>query len=1348
MKKVMGILICNVLLFCSVGFAAVINVPGDYATIQAGIDAALEGDTVLVADGTYSGSGNCALEPHGKNLVLISAGGAANCIIDCLNSVRCINYVQAENTSSRFEGFTVRNGYADEPSDGGAIYCENSSPVITNCVFESNQGRYGSAIQCFIGSAPEISNCLFIANTGYRGGGVSYDECLPVSITNCAFTDNTASQSGGGIFSNFADVMINDCSFSGNQAYDQGGAINFRHSSATVTGCDFLFNSGRGAGMYGSFSTIDLTDCVFQQHTQTVIEVRDSELTCTGCTLFDGTDTGIRVDYSTGYIDTCSIEAMENSGITADHSTLTVVGCDIVDNTSDRGGGIRCESECDLILTQSRIAGNTAELGGGIYLMGITDAVIGGSVSEGNQFDSNTASLGVDMFGDVDPLIIDARYNTFSGAHLSEYYITPQAAFDLTGCTSDTVPVMQDVFVKVDGDDSNDGLTWDTAFRTVGHALRTVSGSDGNPVTVSIGPGIYSNTVTGEIFPLYVPNHVNIQGDPGSASIFETHSETGFAMFFHENSETADLTVQDASGTGIMVYRSTFEILNCVVRNCGRGIEVNDSDLTLTACTISDNNDDLGGINIVNDSICSMTGCYITDNTNYNGGGIHCHQSSMVLEECVVDGNESANMGGGIHAYNSTVEIHHSRIAANRSNDDGGALVMRNNDGSGELLINDVSFELNESVLGHGGAVYLQGGVNYQIRSGTFLNNIAGISGGAIGVLNCSPVITGSGFDGNVAPMGGAISLENSDAVIGGTMGSGNTFGYNTGHTGADLVYLGDSASPVDARNNTFAGYGPSDYYVSPQAAFDLMSHNSQLTPMTGDIYVSPDGTDDAATSGHTPDHPFRTLGYALSRVYGTAADPAAIHLAAGTYSTETNGETYPLGLLPNVSITGSGAGETILTNAKTSSLFFGYADTGLMVSNLSLTGSAGAMEIYANSDIMVHGCAITGNIAYEGAGIYNDLSSLTVSGCTFLQNKASHIGAGIYSRGDTLVYDSVFMDNTAYAGGGISIGNFGKLEVYNSTFENNTTDEFGAGVHGYNGGSATIGNCLFTGNQAGTRGGGFYSHSDTTAHVFNCTFAGNSADTGGGVWTGVDAVTAIENSIFWQNTPQQIKVFRGTVTVDYSLVEGGWTGTGNIDDDPLFTEGSAGEFYLSHIDAGQVEDSPCIDAGSLSASGINLEFDGFSMTMNDGATRTDHEPDTGQVDMGFHQMDPQLPEKTGVRIHLSHNPVTPGDMFSVTGYLDNTGLNGLGSVPVFFILEIFGTYYFWPSWIVLEDDIDFQFMDLARGTREITVVHEFQWPQFGSEPVTGLVFYGAMLTDDMQRIRGEMALVMWGFNP
>ncbi|MGB3976431.1 MAG: hypothetical protein WBM27_08520, partial [bacterium] len=114
-----------------------------------------------------------------------------------------------------------------------------------------------------------------------------------------------------------------------------------------------------------------------------------------------------------------------------------------------------------------------------------------------------------------------------------------------------------------------------------------------------------------------------------------------------------------------------------------------------------------------------------------------------------------------------------------------------------------------------------------------------------------------------------------------------------------------------------------------------------------------------------------------------------------------------------------------------------------------------------------------------------------------------------------------------------------------------------------------------------------------------------------------------------------------------------------------------------------------------------------------------------------------------GVRLKMP-DMAHPGEEFSIIGYLDNPG-ESMTDVATFFILEVFGKFWFWPSWVYFDypdyPDIDFEYVDVPTGTTEIVVIPAFEWPDTGQDIVTGLGFYGAMLNPEMNDIMGELAV-------
>ena len=95
--------------------------------------------------------------------------------------------------------------------------------------------------------------------------------------------------------------------------------------------------------------------------------------------------------------------------------------------------------------------------------------------------------------------------------------------------------------------------------------------------------------------------------------------------------------------------------------------------------------------------------------------------------------------------------------------------------------------------------------------------------------------------------------------------------------------------------------------------------------------------------------------------------------------------------------------------------------------------------------------------------------------------------------------------------------------------------------------------NCILAGNTADLHGGGMHNQNSSPA-VVNCTFSSNQAGVGGGMMNNQSSPT-VTNCILWGNTPDEIYESSGDSVVNYSDVQGGWPGIGNINDDPAFID-------------------------------------------------------------------------------------------------------------------------------------------------------------------------------------------------
>ena len=191
-----------------------IHVPADYATIQGAIDAAVDGDYVLVAPGTYREN----LYLHYTEVKIHSEAGADVTVIDGGQAGHVVKFTTSQTGESELDGFTIRNGYSANPF-----------------------GDYGGGILCFQAANTLISNCYITENRAYLGGGISCEGSYPM-ITNCMITRNEAmNNTGGGFYCDRSSPIMLNCTISQNQ----GGGCNIQDSSPSFTNCTIAENIPR-----------------------------------------------------------------------------------------------------------------------------------------------------------------------------------------------------------------------------------------------------------------------------------------------------------------------------------------------------------------------------------------------------------------------------------------------------------------------------------------------------------------------------------------------------------------------------------------------------------------------------------------------------------------------------------------------------------------------------------------------------------------------------------------------------------------------------------------------------------------------------------------------------------------------------------------------------------------------------------------------------------------------------------------------------------------------------------------------------------------------------------------------
>jgi len=219
--------------------ADTINIPDDYATIQAGIDASSDADTVLVQPGTYYENINF----NGKNIVLGSlfittqdTSFISKTVIDGDKNGSVVTFESGEDSTTVLSGFTIQRGEKFYIGSiyhvGGGIYCKNSSPNLNNLFITKNFDGWGGGIRCE-NSSSVIENVGVSENIASDGGGGLFcGGLLSPILKNVTISNNTCWADGGGIYCN-AEPQLISVTITRNKAIASGGGI-FCNSSESL----------------------------------------------------------------------------------------------------------------------------------------------------------------------------------------------------------------------------------------------------------------------------------------------------------------------------------------------------------------------------------------------------------------------------------------------------------------------------------------------------------------------------------------------------------------------------------------------------------------------------------------------------------------------------------------------------------------------------------------------------------------------------------------------------------------------------------------------------------------------------------------------------------------------------------------------------------------------------------------------------------------------------------------------------------------------------------------------------------------------------------------------------------
>ncbi|GEM_PF-1464661 len=446
------------------------------------------------------------------------------------------------------------------------------------------------------------------------GGAIFINNSTKIVVDHCLLTHNKASW-GGGILVYSGDAQIRNCVIADNEANQVGGGISIESGTAAVTGCEIRNNQAWIAGgisIHGSSATIE----------NSVIKGNSSHIMGGGITSYFGTGP------------TCKNVIIEN-------------------NTSGVGGGVMTNSS-GLWLEGVTIRQNWGDFVGGLY--------IGSSISfsQTNRCNiyMNHSYRAQDILKPSSARNVTIYLDTFTVKQPDDFLVTPLNAFDfhilhgfVTGQTG------SDLYVSPSGSNDNSGLTIQEPLLTLDYAVRKVTVNASNPPTLFLDDGIYSNSLTGEYFPIGLKSYINLVSlNPHQAVIDAENEKGGLVIFGRSGTHVKGLKIMNGYTPG------------------GGGIYVSGSNILIDSCVLFGNHaTEGGGIYLANESNVKLTYCDFISNTGSMGAGCFVFDGSSVIENCKFINNVSSQYGGAIHISGDHSHIVSSLFLENRSRG-GGAI--------------------------------------------------------------------------------------------------------------------------------------------------------------------------------------------------------------------------------------------------------------------------------------------------------------------------------------------------------------------------------------------------------------------------------------------------------------------------------------------------------------------------------------------------------------------------------------------------------------------------------------------------------------------------------------------------
>ncbi len=405
------------------------HVPADFPTVQGAIDAAVDGDAVLVAPGEYVGN----LAILAKDVDVSSSDGPEVTVLRGTGVGSVVNLAVAPGMSARLAGFTVTGGVGSDTDfalSGGGLSIHSdvqltpSSVVVEDLIVRKNGAPVAGGGLAIRNSQILLRDVLVEDNhSDGDGGGISMSGAASLVSERCLLLGNTAAGDGGGLWLSSGGGHWNDLVVDANEAAGNGGGVAFL-SNGLALPMTRLVARGNVAGAHGGGLFIDADSGGFpavhfisaarflgnrarQAGGGAYIDTLGHSFSAFPASLGNGFRRSLfvgNVAGTTGGGVHVRVENNDNAGFLA-LAAIEFERSTFVGNVARASGGAAWVETAGSVSTQHQTATSS------IFRGNLPDDFGGEGVDATfSQFDSPTAGLGN---GDADPLFIDAPGGDF-----------------------------------------------------------------------------------------------------------------------------------------------------------------------------------------------------------------------------------------------------------------------------------------------------------------------------------------------------------------------------------------------------------------------------------------------------------------------------------------------------------------------------------------------------------------------------------------------------------------------------------------------------------------------------------------------------------------------------------------------------------------------------------------------------------------------------------------------------------------------------------------------------------------------------------------------------------------------